>query len=201
MVVLIWGEGQDDLPEPLISFFFKIFLGFVEISDAFEALKLSELLISLAPPRSKKIKKDEYLKYHINAYLQEMYILKGRLRSYATKLRRSYRKAAWKDQFIKVTNPLERVINESLENVISVRGSHVHESRYSDEDLNSLSDLTIISESNEFRIYDLNIQYVLSQEKWKRQIRENNQETKKLLDIYFSTLHQAIAPEGDILVP
>lgn len=70
---------REEMPEPSRVFLAKLFCGFTEVSGAEEALRLSEVLISLAPPRSRKIRKDEYLKYHINAYIQEVYILKERL--------------------------------------------------------------------------------------------------------------------------
>ncbi len=62
-------KKQGEMPEPSKILVTKLFYGFTEISGAVEALRLAEVLISIAPPKSNRIKRDEYLKYHINAYL------------------------------------------------------------------------------------------------------------------------------------
>jgi len=129
-----------------LSFFQKIFYGFTEISGAMESLKLAHTLISLAPPRSKRIKQDEYLKYHINAYLQEVYILKERLNIYATKLKRVYSKTNRGNLVPAKINPLFEIIKKAFESIVNTRGMHVHSYRYSDKDLDRLSSLFLISQ-------------------------------------------------------
>jgi hypothetical protein len=76
---------------PTDTQFSEIFYGFSEIGSALDALKLTEELLRLAPPRSKRIDKDSYLKFLVGSYLQELYILEQRLTAYAKKISRIYR--------------------------------------------------------------------------------------------------------------
>lgn len=57
---------------PTDGVFSEIFYGFTEIGSALDALALLEKLLSLSPPRSKKIDKDSYIKFLVGSYLQEM---------------------------------------------------------------------------------------------------------------------------------
>jgi len=194
-------KKKEEIPEQFRVFFTKLFFGFTEISSAVEALKLGEVLISLAPPRSTQINRDEYLKYHINAYLQEVYILKERLKSYITKLKRVYSKTKQKNRFDKQTSPLFKFVKVSFEDVVNTRSDHVHSYRYSDDHLDRLSSLTLISRYKEDFIDDAKLKFKWVQRTWKQRVKENNKQTMKLLDIYFDRLYEAVTKDGRVVVP
>src|SRR5699024_4261032 len=63
--------------------FSAVFFGFTEIIDTLDALEMCEKLVGVAPPRSKHVESDKYLKFLVGAYLQEMYILEQRMTAYA----------------------------------------------------------------------------------------------------------------------
>jgi hypothetical protein len=71
---------------------FIIFNGFNEITASLENIKLTLAFISLVPPKSKKINRSDYLKYHIHVYLQEIYILKERLNEYKETVQKLFNK-------------------------------------------------------------------------------------------------------------
>ncbi len=91
----------------------KIFYGYSEILNARDALKLSQSLISVAPPRSVKVNKDEYLIYNINSFLNDIYILKERLNTYATWIKRLYRNNLKKKKIEESIDPLFEFIPRS----------------------------------------------------------------------------------------
>jgi len=64
---------------PTDKAFASVFNGFTEIANTLEALELAEVLIGLPAPKSRRIKKDEYLKFLIGAYLQ-FYVYSGTLK-------------------------------------------------------------------------------------------------------------------------
>lgn len=143
---IIENNQKGTLAEPSKHKTFNtIFYGFSEITDTFEALKLSEVLISLAPPKSKKISNDKYIKYLVSTYLQDVYILKERLNSYATKLKRLYAKAGCDETIYTYIEPIFSFVKDSLDNSVKRRGVHVHANRYSDGDLDNVAQMALIS--------------------------------------------------------
>ena len=194
-------EKRNKVPERSKAFLTKLFFGFMEISGTVEALKLSEVLISIAPPRSNKIKRDDYLRYHINAYLQEVYILKERLNSYATHLKRVYLKTEHNPHFERNAEPLFYLVKEGLANWIHTRGHHVHAYRYSDPALERLSAITLISNYQYDFVDAAAFEYKIVQRTWKNRIATNNQQTTKLLDLYFDRMYEAVTKNGKVVVP
>lgn len=197
----VGSHEKAEMPAGSKAFFGKIFDGFSEISRSYEALKLAEILISVAPPRSKKINRDEYIKYHINAYLQEVYILKERLNSYLTKLKRVYKKTKQKEKFEEETALLFDLVKKTLGGVVDTRGDHVHEYRYNDDELIMLSSLTLISNHDDEFLTFASLSYQKVKRIWSTRIKENNITTKKLLDMYFERLYEAVTVDGKIVVP
>lgn len=183
------------------SFFIKLFREFSEIPDTVKALKLSGIFISLAPPRSKKVTHDDYIRYHIHAYLQEIYILKERLISYAKKLQRVYAKTQRKTIFDESVNPMFELVANFFKDLVSIRGGHVHACRFSDEGLDKLVTYTLISNFNDEYVHLTKIKYKLLQLEWKGRVKDINKAMMTLLDTYCNALFNAITEEGKIVVP
>jgi len=57
-----------------------VFVHFSEISNSLDRLREIALLLRSAPPKSSKISKVSYLKFLVESHLQELYILRERLR-------------------------------------------------------------------------------------------------------------------------
>jgi hypothetical protein len=181
--------------------FALIFNGFTEISNSFEALKLSEVLISIAPPRSKKIQKSEYLKYLVSMYLQEVYILKERLNTYATRIKRLYVRSKGEAAVAESISAVFERVKNSLEGIITTRGSHVHSFRFTDDELDNLTQMELIYRFNQGYEIDFHLSYVKAKRVWKQRISENNIATGKLLNFYFGIMSEIIGPDGLIVMP
>ncbi len=181
--------------------FRTVFNGLSEISSSIEALTLTENLLALAPPRSKRIKKDEYLKFLVAAYLQEVYILRERLVSYAKKIARLYVKHLSVDKTTVLFEPLFATIDATLEGITSIRGAHVHSQRYSDQDLDLVAMLSFVDTFSPSPEYDLRLHYSLVSDKWHKTVVKNNAETLKLIDIYFDQLYPVVTKNGQAYLP
>ncbi len=182
------------LRRPTDAAFAAVFVGFIEVTAALDALSLVESLIGLAPPRSKKVQKDEYLKFLISSYLQEVYILEQRLRSYATKVGRMYHKPG-------LIKAAEQVISESFGGLTMARGAHVHARRFSDEGLDRLASLALVSRFKPEFVDDTDFEYQLVRQRWRRQVTANNEATKNVLDAYCDMIFVCITKTNKIFLP
>jgi len=185
------GESHELLTDGAFS---DIFYGFTEIGSALETLALTENLLSLAPPRSKRVDKDSYIKFLVGSYLQEMYILEQRLTAYATKLSRIYRNKS-------LLGAVKRVVYEPLEGLINTRGAHVHQRRFSDERLDSVSTLALFRRVGHELGEDLELEYKLAQLYWSKRVRENNLTTRRIVDQYCVLLEAMIWKNGKVKLP
>lgn len=183
---------------------FVIFNGFTEISNSINTLRLIEKFVSITPPIEEGIDYSNYLTYHVHNYLQEMYILKERLKTYATKIERKYAKVIPKASMTTVIEPLMKIITESLKNITGdggVRNLHVHAEKFTDDELNWLSSTTFLAAFNdEFKIHS-KAAYESAKHKWQNTIETNNSELNKLIDLYFNTIYSIISVEGKVVLP
>jgi hypothetical protein len=179
---------------PTDSQFSAVFHGFTEITAALDALSLAEVLVAVAPPRTKQIKKDHYLQFVVGAYLQEMYILEQRLTSYAKKISRLYGRPT-------LPAMVHRIVYEPLEGIINTRGAHVHTYRFTDAHLDMVSTLALFHRLGHKLGDDLDFEYARAQLEWKNRIKVNNHATRKLVDQYCLLLRVAICRSDKIVLP
>lgn len=182
------------LNRPTDSAFEALFRGFIEISDTLEALALTETLLGLAAPRSSKVKKDEYLKYLVGAYLQEVYILEQRLTAYAKKMLRLYNHPAH-------IPALEDSIQSTFGGITRTRGAHVHSQRFTDEMLDMLARTSLVSIFKPEFAEDLHFEYKYVQRQWRKIVKTNNAATRAFLDQYFDELFVLISKSGKFVFP
>lgn len=183
---------------------FIIFNGFTEISNSISTLRLIEKFVGINPPSEEGIDYSNYLIYHVHNYLQEMYILKERLKTYATKIQRKYAKAISEESVTTIIESLIQIITESLKNITGdggARNLHVHTKKYADEELNWLSSITFLAAFNdEFKIHS-EVAYNLQKNKWQKTIANNNKKLNKLIDLYFNTIYSIISVNGKVVLP
>lgn len=115
----------------------KIFYGFLEIEHCFERLGQIDIFLknydSCITLKKKGITRSAYLTYHIEKYLEEMYILKERLSVFLKILERLYKNngSETKKQLITLAGRIEK----SLAGIVTTRGAHIHRNRFTDEDI------------------------------------------------------------------
>jgi hypothetical protein len=201
MDTIMAGKPFENSQEQLMDI---IFHGFIDISDTYEALILSETLISVAPPRSKKIEHDKYIKYVVNTYLQDVYILKERLNSYATKIMRIHNNSGRNKLTEQHIKPLFEIVKNKFQGIVNVRGGHVHAERYCDSELRHASIMSLASNNlsdfkSEYPEYSDSL--VKAKVIWYERMKNNNIETKKVLDLYFKSLILVVQNGNSVYTP
>jgi hypothetical protein len=121
-----------------------VFNGCMEIRHCIDALNLSMKFISADEP-PEGVPPEEYFRYHVNAYLQEWYILRERMIMYCTKIWRFYGKQSDATIVKDVMELLIKAVEDSLSDLVDVRGSHVHQLRYDDADLMRLDMASLVA--------------------------------------------------------
>lgn len=194
-------EGKSFINQTTTNFI--IFNGYSEIKNTYDTLNLIEKFLSINPPDIEGIDYSNYLIYHIHNYLNEMYILKERLKSYATQISRKYKKDINVKSLIGlliplITNVLSCIVAEGKD---GARNLHVHHERFMDEEMKWLSSTTFLSKHHkEFEIHAQKA-YDIAQRKWINVIQNNNLELIKLFDIYFDTIYSIITINDVIVLP
>jgi len=183
---------------------FIIFNGFNEISNTLNTLRLIEKFIEINPPKEDGINYSNYLTYHVHNYLQEMYILKERLKTYSTKIQRNYSKVIDGDAIIKAVESLMQIILNALSAITGdggARNLHVHSKKFKDDELNWLSSTTLLADfENKFKIQS-EVAYETAKSKWCKTIKNNNNELDDLIDMYFNTIYAIISVDNKVVLP
>lgn len=186
---------------PQDAAFQVVFTGLTEISSSVDTLLLIETLLALSPPRSRRIQEEDYLKFLVGAYLQEVYILKQRLNAYATKISRLYTRHLGKVPIILSLDSIVASIDLTLQGVTDARGKHVHAQRFSDDDLDMVAALSLMNRHNPSNEINIRLHYSMVSSKWHKTVKKNNGETIKLLDIYFDWLYPVVSKDGEVYLP
>jgi hypothetical protein len=122
-----------------------------------------------------------WLRYHIEAYLQETYVLSERLNRF---LRKVEKVAIGKRDKggVGLTRKLKKSVELSFKSVVVTRGRHVHEYRFQDDELRNLDTLVLLTNAGKMRSLRAfrRAQYLTALLKWRKQLRTNNNETQKL---------------------
>jgi len=184
----------------------KLFRPYMEIMNSFESIQNIPIYISSFPFTSKGISKNNYLKYHIENYLQELYIMQQRLITYLKVIDRAYLKTERSDIVHGKIVILTKVVNNTFDQYSKARGSHVHELRYSDNDIDRLSLFDLLSRSEDTDFSNtMNLGYKLAykeiRKKWVKKIEDDSNGIIKLLDVYLNVLYKLITKKDKIIYP
>lgn len=131
--------------------------------------------------RFHRLSEANWLRYHIKAYLQETYIPFQRLSRFLRKVQKVAIDARDKGG-VSSAKKLKTSLEASFKSVVGIRGRHVHEYRFQDDELKNLDTLVLLTSAGKmgslrgFR----RIQYVKALIKWREQLRKNNKATQIL---------------------
>ena len=171
----------------------KIWSGFIEIYESFERLQDTEIYLRRFPLSKTSVTKEKYLRFHIEAYLHEIYIFKERLKSYLTVIQRQYKNTEYEEAIKETLEIAKRKITDGMSNIIKIRDKHVHQFRFTDKRLERLSLLEFsyknLGEDYKY-LYDLS--YRETKKYWLGVIRRNKEHIAILLDRYFYIIKPVI---------
>ncbi|MGQ5269530.1 hypothetical protein [Xanthomonas arboricola] len=172
-----------------------VFRRFTELTDAIDRLDLCLSFIKSRAPRRRDLKLYDYLMYHLTFYIQEVYILNERMDSYAKTILRLRQKRGLptaKDRYEK----LQKNVRLHLSQIVSERGSHVHDRAFNDErmrELSTFSFLAVHATNNREWVKMAEDLYRASKETWIEQLTINRDAISVLMNQYCKALHSDVA--------
>ena len=158
---LILGlSGQKRLDKKLTKdevIFSKLFRGFSEIADSYESLLDCEIYVKQYPNyqsfKKRNITRTKYLRYHIEKYFEEMYILRERIRAYSNVIKKHFKGNKGR---VTIIGGVQKVMEKALENIVRIRGTHIHRYRYIDEDFDRLNALELFCKGKDLNTWLIN---------------------------------------------
>lgn len=180
------------------QFLNKVFNGFVEIANSLETLEDIAFYMSRFPFQQTRITRERYLQFHVESYLSEIYLLRERLNPYITRLERAYKHHP---NMQKQCETLTSAITKSLESIINTRGKHVHEIRFSDNEISHLSTIAQFSRVSDNEFKNLlegyyREEHIRVRKIWRNRVKSNNKAIRELLDVVFNSLFPIVFDEN-----
>ncbi len=175
------------------KFLVDIFQEFVEISNSYSCLKNVEIYIRRFPYGPLGISKVDYLRYTIENYLHEIYILRERLKTSTTRIERMLRKIKKPLFDSEIFNTLKKDVISSFENIARMRSGHVHLERFSTISIDNLVTIELLSRGDMLpakALYQQKCKQV--RKKWTGIIKKVNNSIESMLDDYFDTLYKEL---------
>ena len=178
-------------------FFDRFYRGFREIDESYENLvDAAETYVGRYPFGRTRVSRVRYIRYVIESYLNELYVLKERLIAYFSVLGRLYRGTTHHGEILRATRPLFGNVRDVLKEIIDLRGSHVHQTRFKDQNLSRLNTIeffnSLVEEDEEWFKVWCDVQYREIRNDWKKSLKEMNKVVKALLDSCFESLYPVI---------
>lgn len=202
-----WKRAEkNENPLPRSKHFSLLWDGYTEIVGCLDGMKMARELLQLDVRSFGDLKRAEYLRFILGGYMNEGYMLKERMTTYATQVSRMYCDPG---QNPKPLHDLPGRVEQAFDAHTKWRGAHVHSVRYDTRDLNTLSSVDLIVESSieesEENARDTkrygNALYDKQREYWSAKMTEGIDSIEAALGQYFGELLQVIAKDGLIFVP
>ena len=195
---------------PLDTFRARLIRDFGEISSSYEALQDIALYISRFPYRDTRITRPGHLRYHFEQHLNEIYILRGRVVDCCKRISRAYRSDRAQRHVQSHMDAAIHTVESTLTNIVGVRGAHVHVRRFTAPDIERLELLEmferhpIVDDEEGRRIFQAygRLEYRTIRKKWRKNVKDNTEAMKTLLDLIGDHVVAAIFTGPDeALVP
>ena len=171
----------------------RFFLEFDEIVTSLLCMKDIEIYVKRFPYRDAGISGLRYLKYHIESYLNEIYLFQERVEAFLDFIQKRYRKSLIASRVNITAKNIRVLVKSSLQNVILIRGDHVHSRRYTDDDLDRLIFLEEMKKSEPESFASLyEFEYKQVRKKWVKTIQTNNLAIEQLLNTICKELNSVL---------
>ncbi len=165
-----------------------VFQGVIEIDSCCETLDDILIYMRSFPYRAEQITKPRHLKYHIENFLNESYILKERMIAYSTKLGRAYRGDNRHQPISTGMREVAQMVEASMRNIVGVRGRHVHVERHSDSGLDRLETFDLLRRQDLLLDDDMldiyQDTYIRTRREWRQRLAEARAGIQSVVDEY-----------------
>ena len=198
-------DGRDASDKDMF-FARKLMAPMLEICGNITALGNIPIYINSFPYKKHGVSRVDYLRYHIENYLNEFYILKKRLLAYITVVLRAYRKCK---RFVEIENrlkPLCELISNVFEENVNLRGGHVHASRFSNYRFHRLGMLEILSKSSDIESKTaiapmFSAEYKKMRKYWRSKMKNEISAIEELVGLYSQEFIAALTADRRVLYP
>jgi hypothetical protein len=183
---------RDDL------FIVKLLRAFSEVDASAGTLDVIAKLARRSPSKAIQVEPGAHLRFFVEAYLNEIYLLSQRCEALSTFLQRAYRKDARAGDVARSTASIQKHVSVAFKPMLGVRGAHVHEFRYDDFDVSRLGTLRILGPTDRSlaRIHKDALRKVRRKKvQW---MVANNRGVQELLDWYFDALFDLVFDEAGV---
>lgn len=179
----------------------EMFHGVSELHSSLQQLDTIVVYAQSFPYRNKKITKGAHLRYHFEAYIQEVGMLRMRLHAYITVIERLYKQDEQLPSIKAITEVIRRSSGETFKWFVNARDGHVHEERFSDRQLTDLSARELIASA--YRGTETATRAMRTFEKEYREAKKAkvelmrgwNRSFRQHLDMYFQMLMLFVAEQ------
>jgi hypothetical protein len=195
----VWQNHLFGLPGPTSlsrnlsrdeQYFATVTASYREIEASVDRLHDIAVFMRRFPFADTTVSRSRYLRHNIESYLHEAYILHQRLTSFLPILRRKFRHSPDADLISSSLARADELIHIALDNVLAVRGRHVHENRYSDNDLARLDTLELLTQNADMtQLAEFYItEYKRIRQTWVKTVGDTITVLDLMLDGYFNLL-------------
>lgn len=186
-------EEKFNLPSEREKFLSMVFFNYSETNISLENLNMISVFVNQYPKYKSfekyNITRTKYLRYHIENYLNEVYLFQERINAFLQRLIRICQKKNLNKDIEKLRR-MQNLINTGLADINKIRGSHMHNSRYTDKDLDQLDGLELYSTSFNNLAVMRTLTYRRIRIKWSKIINNSNEN----IDKFFHTILEGIKP-------
>ena len=186
----------EDYSDQELKLFSEIFYRFSEIQATLANLDLCLDFVRGPMPRRKGLKLDRFLMYHITFYLQEIYILKERLELYSKVVFRTKKRINKSDAVEQRYEEQISFFQKAFQNIIDIRGSHVHARPFKDKEMENLSIYSLLSMVEPEFYKNARQEYGATRKRWVALMESNKIGIAKQMDAFFDFMYKEIT-EGN----
>jgi hypothetical protein len=178
-----------------------------EIRTSIDTMKDIEFYAGRFPYRKTKIAKHRHLQFHVEAYLNELYILRERLTQFLKFIERQHRRDPRLPQIEAACKVLKDFVIEAMKKGIAIRSSHVHQWRLSDTQLDRLNGISLYTEMPNRKIRKAFMAFYESEyrqirRRWCEWMADGTARAQELVDSYFDEVFKLIfTPRGRLVYP
>jgi len=172
---------------------------FSEINDSVRRLEEISVLLRYSPPKQWGMSKPSFLQFLIESYLQEIYVLRNRLTTYATWIAKRLHRSHQENRV--TLSRLNRQMIKSFEGRSDTRSQFVHNHRYTDKELTDAFAYQLIAEhkgigdeESEVRMWRraASHSYLKARKTFNKTVAEDKLAIEQLLQHYFQVLNPIV---------
>jgi hypothetical protein len=178
-----------------------------EIQMTIDTMRDIEIYMKQFPYPEAKVAKHRHLQFHVEAFLNEFYILQERLLRFLKFIERQHKRDPRLDSIEAACKALNEWVIESMRKGIEMRGNHVHKWRLSNNDIDRLVGISLYTKmpnkkiQRTFKTY-YESEYRKIRKRWRKWVSDGTCQAQKLVDAYFDEVFKLIFDgDGRLLYP